>query len=287
MAPVPLLYREQRFRSQDDLALYYRDYGDPLSPKTPLLCLSGLTRNAKDFERLALRIAAERRVLSPDYRGRGRSQYDPDWRNYRPETYLNDIRHLLIAANVHRFIAVGTSLGGILAMALGTLMPKALVGVVLNDVGPEVASPGLARILDYIGADRPQPDWAHASAHLKLMFPKLGLTEEADWLRLAEGTYRAGEDGLLHFDWDTALARPIVGSRGEVPPMWPLFRSLRKLPALAVRGANSDVLSETTFEAMAREKPDLVRVTVPGVGHTPTLEEPATRAALDGFLARL
>ena len=280
-------YRERSYRSQDDLELYYRDYGDPMAVLTPLLCLAGLTRNAKDYERFAARWAVGRRVICLDYRGRGRSQYDRDWRNYRPETYLGDIRHLLAAANLGRVVVVGTSLGGILAMALGALLPACLAGVVLNDVGPEVAGPGLARILDYIAVDRPQPDWGHATAHLKSIFPNLGLKSEEDWRRVADGTYRLGADNLLHFDWDVALARPLRESPTPVPDLWPLFRSLRKRPVLAVRGALSDVLSEATFARMAEEKPDLVRVSVPGVGHTPSLEEPEARAALEAFLGGL
>ncbi|MFI4986333.1 MAG: alpha/beta fold hydrolase [Alphaproteobacteria bacterium] len=280
-------YRERAFHAQDDLQLSYRDYGDPLAARTPLLCLSGLTRNARDFERLAMRESARRRVICLDYRGRGRSRYDPDWRNYRPETYLADIRHLLVAANVHRVVAIGTSLGGILAMALGALLPTALAGVVLNDVGPEIVTSGLARILDYVGIDRPQPDWASATRHIHSMFPSLGLTSEEDWRRVTEGTYRLGDDGQLHFDWDVAIAKPIMKGKGATPPLWPLFRSLRNIPVLALRGELSDVLSLATFERMAVEKPDLVRVSVPGVGHTPSLEEPATRSALDAFLARL
>src|SRR5579883_2367118 len=136
-------YRERHFRAQDDLELYYRDYGDPASPRLPALCLTGLTRNARDYEGLAERLSAERRVVSPDYRGRGRSQYDRDWRNYRPEVYLSDIRHLLIAANLERVVVIGTSLGGILAMALGVLQPAAVAAVVLNDVGPELGASGI------------------------------------------------------------------------------------------------------------------------------------------------
>ncbi len=284
---MPQLYRERSYRSEDDLELAYRDYGDPGAARTPLLCLTGLTRNAKDFARLAAREAATRRVLCLDYRGRGRSQYDPDWRNYRPETYLNDVRHLLAAANVHKVVAVGTSLGGVLAMALGALLPTALAGVVLNDVGPEIATGGLARILKYVGTDRPQPDWDSAVRHIKSMFPALGLTSDEDWRRAAEGTYRAGGDGLLHFDWDPAIVKPLVRTRGAVRPLWPLFRSLARIPVLAVRGALSDVLTSATFERMAEEKPDLRRASVPGVGHTPSLEEPAARAALAAFLADL
>ena len=126
-------FRERFFTSQDDRRLYFRDYGDPLSQRTPVLCLAGLTRNSKDFGGLAARLASERRVLCPDYRGRGRSQYDPDWRNYTPETCLTDIRHLLAVAGIHRVVVVGTSFGGLLFMMASVAM---IGGVVILEARP-------------------------------------------------------------------------------------------------------------------------------------------------------
>ncbi len=284
---APQGFRERRYRAQDGLELYFRDYGDPLSTRTPALCLTGLTRNSRDFHHLALRLAPERRVLAPDYRGRGCSAYDPDWRNYDPRVYLNDILHLLAIANAERVVVFGTSLGGLLAMGLAAVQPTVLAGAVLNDVGPDVNPAGLSRILAYISEDRPQPDWAAAVAFLKTAMPNLSPTDDpVRWERLAEGTFRRLEDGLLHFDWDVALARPLRLPR-PVPDLWPLFRALRHVRTLALRGVFSDVLSSDTFERMGVENPDLVRVTVPGVGHAPGLDEPVSREAIDGFLARL
>src|SRR5689334_21399825 len=152
-------YREGRVSVQDGLALYYRDYGDRLAGRTPMLCLSGLTRNSADFAALAERLSGDRRVICPDYRGRGRSAYDRDWRNYDPYVYISDISHLLTATGIGRAVIVGTSMGGLLAMGLAVLRPTLVAGVVLNDIGPDVASPGLARILQYVGVDYPQSDW--------------------------------------------------------------------------------------------------------------------------------
>lgn len=286
MADPQMDYRSRFYRSQDDLALHFRDYGDPDSPRAPLLCLTGLTRNANDFERLAGRLAAERRVVCPDYRGRGRSQHDPDWRNYRPETYLNDIRHLIAALGLERIVVVGTSLGGVLAMGLAVLVPKALAGAVLNDIGPEVNATGLGRILSYISSDRPQPDWRSAARHLRELLPTLSIKTDEDWDWLARGTYREGEDGRLHFDWDVALAKPLLAHGRENGDLWPYFRALRQIPLLAIRGGASDVLTEACFDAMAAERPDMRRVTLPGVGHAPTFEEPEAREALARFLAQ-
>lgn len=279
-------FRERRYRSQDDLALYFREYGDALAPGIPVVCLAGLTRNARDFHLLASHLAEKRRVICPDYRGRGQSAYDPNWRRYTPATYLNDIRHLLTVASIHRAVFIGTSMGGLLSAAMAIASPLNVAGVVLNDTGPELDRDGIGRIMAYIAVDRPQPDWDTARNHLRGLLPTLSLTSDADWQRMAENTYRRGEDGLLHFDWDVAIAKPLM-TGAALPDLWPVFRALRRVPALAIRGGASDVLSSAAFDRMAGEKPDLVRLTLPGIGHAPSLDEPASRAVIDAFLAGL
>ena len=277
-------FRERFFSSQDDRRLYFRDYGDPLSRRTPVLCLAGLTRNSKDFSELAARLASERRVLCPDYRGRGRSQYDPDWRNYTPETCLTDIRHLLAVAGVHRVVVVGTSFGGLLGLGLAVVMPGALAGLVMNDVGPEIVPGPFARLVKVIGRDHPLSSWDEAVPYLKAMFPALAFRDESAWPAAAQHTWREGHDGRLHVDWDTNLARAL--SPEPPPPMWHLFRAVRCIPVLALRGSKSDILSPACFARMAAEKPDLHAVEIAGAAHVPTLDEPEARAALDEFFAR-
>lgn len=279
------LFRERYLTAQDGLRLYFRDYGDPASPRLPLLCLTGLVRNSADFAEFAERHAGERRVLCPDYRGRGRSAYDRDWRNYDPFIYASDIAHLIAATGLTRLIAIGTSLGAVLAMGLAVLKPTVLGAVVLNDFGPEVAPGGLARILDYIGTDHPQTDWESAARYLRELLPTLSIRTAEGWLKMARGTYRIGGDGRLHFDWDLNIAKPLARAARAVPDLWPYFRALRPVPTLALRGDLSDVLSPATFERMALAKPDLLRVTVANAGHAPTLNEPEA-AAVDDFIRR-
>ncbi|MDA0664724.1 MAG: alpha/beta hydrolase [Proteobacteria bacterium] len=279
-------YREHRFTSQDGLSLYYRAYGAENARGTPVLCLTGLTRNSRDFHRVAQRLSGDRLVLCPDYRGRGRSDYDPDSNNYQPATYLNDIRHLLAIAGIGRIAVIGTSLGGLLAMAMGAAMPTVLAGVVLNDVGPEIGGAGLARIVDYIGTDRPHPDWASAARDLAVMFPHLSLESDEAWEAAARATWREGDDGILHYDWDVRIAEPIRAG-APLPDLWGLYRSLGQLPLLAVRGALSDILSPETLSRMADAHPGLQQVTVAGVGHVPSLSEPDITDTLDAFVAAL
>ncbi len=279
-------FRERRFLSQDGRTLYYREYGDPLASAAPVLCLPGLTRTARDFSGLASRLASTRRVICPDYRGRGLSEYDNDPRNYHPTVTLLDTRHLLTVTGLEGVVVIGTSFGGFLAMGLAIVMPSSLRAVVLNDVGPKVSDRGMQRIAGYIGTDNPQPDWNAAVAELARMFPTMAGESRETLLEEARATWREGEDGRLHFNWDTRLAQVVVAAGAENDP-WILFRALARFPVLALRGELSDVLSAETLERMAHVHPALTAVTVPGRGHPLTLNEPLAMEALDAFLARV
>jgi pimeloyl-ACP methyl ester carboxylesterase len=279
-------FREHRYTTQDGLSLYYREYGDPLSTETPFLCLPGLARNSKDFHRVATRLSADRWVICPDYRGRGQSDYDPEPDNYQPTTYLQDIRHLLVVTGMHRAVVIGTSMGGLLATGLGVVAPSLLAGVVLNDIGPHIEDNGIGRIIDYLGIDHPHPDWDHAVAAFKGRFPTLSFDTEGLWREGAEATWREREDGQLHVDWDVNIVLPMVQNK-ELPDLWALFRSLRNVPILAIRGGVSDVLSAETFDRMADEHPKLDRLCLEGVGHVPSLIEPESTEAIDRLLAQI
>ncbi len=219
---MPHAPRERSLVTSDNVRLFVRDWGDPDSSATPVLCLPGLTRNSSDFLTLARDLSGQRRVVCPDLRGRGRSHYAPDWQSYTPIQYLDDIRHLLAALGLGRVVVIGVSLGGLLALAMAAAFPTALAGIVVNDVGPDVAPTGATRILGYVGQDRPQPDWPGAIRHLREMFPKLSLSTDEDWLAFAQGTFRAGDDGQLHFDWDPAIVRPILEPSEPPPDLWNL-----------------------------------------------------------------
>ena len=281
-------WQDRYFTSADGLRLYYRDYAPAEPGRVPVLCLPGLTRNSRDFETVAPRIQKTRRVLCADLRGRGLSQHDPEWRNYHPGTYVGDLARLLADAGVPRAIILGTSLGGILAMLVAATMPQALAGAILNDVGPEVAAEGLKRISTYVGKSAPVANWADAAAQAKatygLAWPSA--TDE-DWMRFARRSYTE-VGGVPRLAMDPMIGEAVrAAPAGAAPDLWPVFGALKPIPALALRGDISDVLSEATFERMGREKPDLVRVTVPGRGHPPMLDEPESVAAIDAFLSRL
>ncbi len=281
-------YRERRLSAQDGTGLYYRDYPGPAEGAGPAaVCLGGLSRNSKDFHRLAERLSERRRVICPDYRGRGRSDYADDWRSYHPVQYLDDLRHLLSVAGLHRFVAVGTSLGGLLAMGLATSQPGSLAGAVLNDIGPEFEGSSLDKIMAYVGQDAAQPDLDAATRFLKEAFGEIAFRNEETWRRFAEGTYRQGDDGQLHVDWDTAIVKPLTQTAGELPDLWHLFAGLGRLPVLVLRGETSPILSAETLARMETGHPDLVSVTVAGLGHAPSLDEPEVLEAIDEFFAAI
>ena len=279
---------ERYFTSRDGLRLFYRDYAGPTPAGVTALCLHGLTRNSRDFEDLAPRLARSRRVLSLDVRGRGRSACDPQASRYVPPTYAQDVLELLDVAGVERVVVIGTSMGGILALLLAALRPAAISGVVLNDVGPVVDPVGLARIAGYVGKSSEVASWEAAARAVQALntavFPKFG---RADWLRFARRTYREDPDGKLRPEYDPAIAEA-ARAGGAVPPdLWERFSALAAIPTLAIRGELSDILSEPTLAEMARRKPDLEILRVAQTGHAPTLDEPECVAAIEDFLLRI
>lgn len=286
-------YRPLRFRAQDDVEIFVRDYGDPDSAAVPALCLSGLTRNSKDFRDLAPHLAQGRRVLAMDYRGRGQSGADPNWRNYTPQAYVGDVLQLLTVAGLHKVGVIGTSLGGLVAMGLAAAQPGSLAGVVLNDIGPEIAAAGAGRIADYVGKRLLLPDMAAGAQQLRQTYagayPDL---DEAGWLWLAEGTFRGHASGGVELDYDLKLGDAVRESANAgALNLWPLFDALAHVPVLAIRGALSDVLAAETLEKMqARRREqglELDSVVLENRGHVPFLNEPAALAAIDAFFARL
>ena len=283
------IYNEGFTATPDGLQLYYRDYAGPQSAVTPVLCLAGLTRNTRDFEDIAGHIAGSRRVIAADMRGRGRSAYDPKWENYSIPVETGDVLALLAALQLPKVIVLGTSRGGLLASVLAAMKPDVLGGVILNDVGPEIDPRGIARIAGYVGKSDPRPpSWAAAIDGMKTINGGLFDMPDSEWMRMARATFR-DEDGLPVLDYDSKIGdatRAQMAQPQAIDP-WMLFNAYAKIPLLVVRGANSDLLSTETVAKMRAVKQDMEAVDVPGRGHAPLLNEPASIAAIDAFLARL
>jgi pimeloyl-ACP methyl ester carboxylesterase len=274
--------------SRDGLQLHYRDYPGR-ADRPPVLCLPGLTRNARDFEELAQRLAGDWRVICVELRGRGDSAYAKDSATYNPLQYLEDLGELFDQAGLTRVVAIGTSLGGLLTMLLAATAPQRLAGALLNDIGPEVNPEGIERIRNYVGQARNFPTWMHAARALAESqgptFPSASLT---DWLAMAKRCMVVGSNGRIHFDYDMKIAEPFAQADGASNvDMWPAFEALAGRPVTLLRGALSDVLTAATFKQMAKRLPEAETVTVPKVGHAPTLSEPAAVTAINQLLARI
>jgi pimeloyl-ACP methyl ester carboxylesterase len=281
-------YTDGYWWSKDGLRLHYRDYAAP-ADKPPLLCFPGLTRNARDYEALATRLAGDWRVICVEFRGRGESAFAKDPMTYVPLVYLQDVEALLAELGIERFVAVGTSLGGIVTMLLAATDGGKLAGAVLNDVGPEIDPAGLARIRTYVGKAVWHPTWMHAARAVAEgnadVYPGYGIE---DWLRMAKRLYRVNSSGRIVLDYDMKIAEPFRVPGNEAgPDMWPTMDALAKKPVLIVRGEHSDILRASVAERMAERLGDAELVTVAGVGHAPTLDEPEAAAAIDRLLARV
>ena len=287
-------YTDGYWWSPDGLRLHYRDYGGVgdggADGRPPLLCLPGLTRNARDFEPLAARLAGDWRLICPDLRGRADSAQAKDAMTYVPLTYLQDISRLLADLAITRFVAIGTSLGGLITMLIAATHREWLAGALLNDVGPLLEEAGLARIRSYVGVGQSHPSWVHAARALeeanRAVYPHYGLEQ---WLAMAKRLYRLNNGGRIVLDYDMRIAEPLRVAGGEAGvDMWPAMAAFRDIPTLILRGELSDLLSDATAKRMVAEigaRAELV--TVPDVGHTPVLDEPESVAAIDRLLARI
>lgn len=263
------------YTSQDGLKLHARIYGED-DRRPPVVCLPGLTRNARDFHQLAQHLASgsSRKIICFDYRGRGLSAYDPNWQNYNVRTEAADILTGLAALGIDEAAFIGTSRGGLIIHVLGVMQPSLIRAVVLNDIGPVIEREGLAHIRSYLqNAPRPA-DFAEAVAAQKAIhgeaFPALG---QADWQRFVRAIYRE-ESGKPVADYDPALINTVLAMdlAQPLPELWPQFAALSAVPMLAIRGANSRLLSAETLEEMGRRHPRFGSITVEGQGHAPLLE---------------
>ncbi len=278
-------YENRYWWSNDGVRLHYRDYAGS-EARPPILCLPGLTRNARDYAQLAERLAGEWRVIAVDLRGRGESGYAKDPMTYVPLTYVQDIEGLLRELNCDRYIAFGTSLGGIVTMLLAGTAREKIAATLLNDVGPEIEAAGLARIRGYVGRANTWPTWMHAARGVQEanhdVFPDYAVE---DWLAMAKRLYRLNSSGRIVLDYDMNIAEPFRVPGNEAgPDMWRALDTLKQVPTLVVRGGRSDVLSAATAERMVAQLDHAELVTVANIGHAPTLSEPEAVAGIDRLL---
>lgn len=274
--------------SNDGLRLHYRDYAGR-QDRPPIVCIPGLTRNARDFEGVADRLAGEWRLICVELRGRGESAYARDAMSYVPLTYLQDMEALIAELGLERFVLFGTSLGGLITMLLSMSGGGRIAGALLNDIGPVLDARGLERIRAYVGRPQNWPTWLHAARFLKEAqgdrYPDWALDR---WIAYAKRLCRLTPAGRAVFDYDMRIAEPFRVPGGETGfDLWSAYAGLKGIPSLVLRGELSDLLSSETVERMKAENPAMESVIVPRVGHAPTLDEPEATAAIDALLRRV
>jgi len=285
------VFREHKIKSADGLSLYVRDYParEPAAG-LPVFCLHGLTRNSKDFELVAPRIAAlGRRTLAWDTRGRGQSDRDSEAARYNAMIYAQDAVRVLDELEIERAVFLGTSMGGLITMTVGAMALARIAAVIFNDIGPVIDQTGVKRIAGYVGKGGAVTSWEGAAAATKALqshaFPD---ADDAFWMTFARRTFKQNAQGVLEPDYDPAIASAVAppAEGTPQPDLKPFFQALAGVPILVVRGGTSDILSADGVAAMRALKGDLEVVEVPGIGHAPTLEEPAAWEAIIDFLAK-
>ncbi|HNP36628.1 MAG TPA: alpha/beta hydrolase [Woeseiaceae bacterium] len=280
-------FDEKYYKAGDGLRLYYRDYGaGKHGDQTAVICLHGLTRNSRDFERLAAELSSDYRVICPDFRGRGESEYDSNWRNYHPAQYAEDILTLVLERGLAHVRLVGTSLGGMVAALLASAAGERVAAVVLNDIGPEIHAVGLGRIVASAGNLPRAENFAVALANTRANY-ELALPDWSaeNWRWYTQNTYRQTASGDFELNYDrnigTAVRAGLAGLQGSPQD---IFDALADIPTLLIRGAISDVMTADIAARMQQRKPDLDVVSVPNRGHVPILDEKEALDAIRTFL---
>lgn len=270
------------FQTSDGLRLHYTDAGEGL----PILCLAGLTRTGADFDYVAPHLAGNR-LITLDYRGRGRSDFDSDWRNYTLPVEGRDVLELLGHLSLDRVAILGTSRGGLNAMGLARAARDRLLGVALNDIGPALDPKGLEVIMGYIGRNPAARSHAELAAALPQLFPQFEGVPQSRWQQEAEKHYVQTDAGL-RITYDPKLRHAVEAAGKQIAPdLWPYFDALEGLPLACIWGRNSDLLTAETVAEMQRRRPDMILGTVPGRGHIPFLDEPEAIAALQAWVAQM
>jgi pimeloyl-ACP methyl ester carboxylesterase len=291
MTPHDKPFEDIYFTARDGLRLYGRRYpGAGGTHARPVLCLAGLTRNSRDFHDLAMALSqhpdASRTVYTVDYRGRGLSEFDPNWKNYSVPVEMFDVLDFMTLVGIESPAIIGTSRGGLITMLMAAVQPTAIGAVVLNDIGPVIEHDGLVRISGYVGRVPLPISWADAARMVRDLnhrhFPDI---RESEWEEVARQWYNE-RNGRPAPGYDAKLGKALSVLYRPLPPLWPQFEALKHVPILVVRGENSDVLAEKTVDQMRRRHPALASITVANQGHAPLLKDNPSIEAIRHFLVQ-
>ncbi|WP_018228234.1 alpha/beta fold hydrolase [Methyloversatilis universalis] len=263
----------------------YAEWGDPDNPRV-LLCVHGLTRVGRDFDFLAQRLSAHYRVVCPDVVGRGRSDWLPDAAGYGVPQYVGDMVTLIARLGVERVHWFGTSMGGLIGMALAALPDTPITRMVLNDVGPVVTAVSLRRIAEYVGKAPKFASLDEAERYIRVVSAPFGPLTDAQWRHLTVHSTRPRRDGDPGYEmgYDPDIGKPLAAMQflGDIE-LWSLYDAIR-CPTLCVRGAESDLITRDTLAQMAERGPKARTLEIPGVGHAPMFMDIAQTAPIQQFL---
>ena len=256
----------------------FTERGSPGSPV--VVCVHGLTRQGRDFDRLAAHLAPDFRVICPDLPGRGRSDWLSDPSLYSPQSYVTALSHLLaMVGEPVRW--VGTSLGGICGMVLAAQLGTPITRMVLNDIGPFIPTSAIARIRDYLQPPPEFDDLKALEAHLRVIHAPFGVPDDAGWAEMARHSSRALANGMVTLHYDPAIGDPMRTAEPADVDLMPFWRKI-EVPVLTIRGEQSDLLLPETLAEM--ERSGSASLTLPDVGHAPALMDEKTIAAIGSFL---
>ncbi len=287
-------YRDVYYTSNDGLKLYARDYfvdgsSEGEQAVKTVMCLHGFTRNSADFSFLCDQLPESYRIIVPDQRGRGLSEYDSNTQNYNPAIYVQDMFVLLKELNISAVDIIGTSMGGVIGMTMAAMNPVMVKGLVLNDVGPAINPDGLQRVIDYLGNKPTLNTWADAVAYAKEVngpaYPKY--TDE-QWQKFSKNIFVENDDGSVRSAYDSGVSDPHKGFNAHEANLdaWPVFAATVSTQYFVIRGELSDILDAATVEKMVQHDNVLGAIEVKDIGHAPMLDEPEVVHAVQNFLAR-
>ena len=261
--------------------MVYGEWGERGNSKV-LVCVHGLSRNGRDFDNLAQALAGDYRVICPDVVGRGRSDWLRDPAGYTIPQYVADMMVLIARLDVETVHWLGTSMGGLIGMVLASLENTPVTRLLLNDVGPEISSASIRRIGEYIGRAPKFDSIKDAEKYIRLVSAPFGALTDAQWRQLTESSLRLTPDGRLELCYDPSIGETFRRD-AEAFDLWPIYDRVR-CPTLVVRGAESDLLTAQTVQAMVARGPRPAVVEVPGVGHAPMFMDEAQIACVRDFL---
>lgn len=281
-------YLDKYFTCADGLRLHFRDYPHADARMT-VLCLHGLTRNAADFDEIAEVLSHRYRVIVVDQRGRGLSDYDPKPKRYRPDVYVQDTLQLIRTLDLNNLLLIGTSMGALMGILMGAMMPQKFSGIILNEAGPVIETAGLEKIKSYLKNARPVTSWEDAETLSKQMYsPAFPIFNDQQWQQYTRKSWFDDGAGKPAPACDPAVSQATINhSEVAVPAnLWPLFKGMYSVPVLVIRGELSEILAAKTVTEMCRQHPNCEGITVPNVGHAPTLQEPEAETAILAFAER-